>query len=103
MSARSFDINVTIKKQGVIKVLDLGGGRRAVDYRGTKVVEELTGHVIKLNTNGWLTVTSKKAINRYFDQRLPSFRVFQKDFTWYLQTEGKTVLFKDNMLIDLGA
>lgn len=103
MSARNFNINTVNKKQGVIKVLEVGGGRIAVDYRGTKVVEELTSHVIKLNTNGWRTNTSKTAINRYFQQRLPSFKVFQKDFTWYLQTEGKTVEFKDNMLIDLGA
>ena len=102
MSAKGFNINET-KKQGVIRVLDLGSGLRAVDYRGTKVVEEISSHVIKLNTNGWLTNTSKTAINRYFQQRLPSFRIFQKDFTWYLQTEGKTVEYKDNMLIDLGA
>lgn len=103
MSARNFDVNVRNKKQGVIRVEDIGGGRIAVDYRGTKVVEEVESHLIKLNTNGWKTNTSKTAINRYFAQKLPSFRVFQKDFTWYLETEGKIVQYKDNMLIDLGA
>lgn len=102
MSARSFDINVT-RKQSNIRVADLGGGRKSVKLHKTIVVEELTSHVIKLNTGGYKSATTKTAINRYFDQRLPSFRVFQKKGIWYLQTEGKTVLFNDNMLIDLGA
>lgn len=103
MSAKGFDINVTSRKQSIIKVSDLGGGKRSVTLHSTRVVEELTSHVIKLNSGGYRTPTTKVAINRYFAQRLPNFRVFQKDFVWYLQSEGKTVLFKDNMLIDLGA
>ena len=59
MSAKGFTLNTT-KKQGVIRVLDLGMGLKAVDYRGTQVVRELSYKAIQLNTNGWLTVTSKR-------------------------------------------
>ncbi len=101
MSARGFNIHVTTRKQGVIKIDDLGNGLRAVDYRGTKVVTELDSHTIQLNTNGWLTVTSKTAINRYFQQRNLNVRVFQKDFTWYVDYKGQVRKYEDNILIGL--
>ena len=56
MSAKGFTLNTT-KKQGVIRVLDLGMGLKAVDYRGTQVVRELSYKAIQLNTNGWFDTT----------------------------------------------
>ena len=101
MSARNFNINVRTRKQGVIKVEDLGGGLVAVDYRGTNVVEELDSHLIKLNTNGWYSATTKTAMNRYFSERNLPLSVYQKNFTWYVNQSGKITEYFDNMEIKL--
>lgn len=100
MSAIKYNLNTT-KKQGVIKVIDLDGGRKAVDYRGTLVVSEVSYNQIKLNTNGWLTNTSKTAINRYFDLRNLPLRVAQEKFTWYVYFEGVKMQYNDNMIITI--
>lgn len=100
MSARGFNLNTT-KKQGVIRVIDLGMGLKAVDYRGTQVVRELTSNAIQLNTNGWLTVTSKTAINRYFAVRNLPLRVSQEKFTWYVYGNGQKLKYSDNMILTI--
>ena len=102
MSARGFELHTT-KKQGVIRVLDLGMGLKAVDYRGTQVVRELSYKAIQLNTNGWLTVTSKTAINRYFTLRNLPIRIAQENFTWYVYFNGNKMNYDDNMILELGA
>ena len=101
MSARNFNIHVRTKKQGVIKVEDLGGGLVAVDYRGTKIVIEQSHDTIKLNSNGWYSATTKTAMNRYFSERNLPLSVYQKDFKWYVSQNGKITEYSDNMEIKL--
>lgn len=101
MSARNFNIHVRTKKQGVIRVEDLGGGLVAVDYRGTKIVIEQSHDTIKLNSNGWYSATTKTAMNRYFSQRKLPISVYQKDFKWYVSQNGNIKAYTDNMEIKL--
>ena len=52
----------------------------------------------ELDSCGYRTKTTKERINRY----IPSgFRVYQKDFTWYVsKPNGKVAEFKDGMVIN---
>ena len=68
-------------------------------YHGITVckVNPSTGKV-KLNTGGWHTATTKQRMNQfaaeYCDHR---FQVFQKNFEWFVSTEGGEVPFVDGM------
>ena len=63
----------------------------------TTILQE-SSYDIELNSGGWKTNHTKKCIN----ENLPEgFRVYQKDFTWYVDTPLKKGLeFKDNMIIE---
>lgn len=51
---------------------------------------------IKLNSGGFKTNHTKNVINDF----LPSgYKVFQKDFDWYVTTPDKTIDFKDGITI----
>lgn len=102
MSAKGFTLDKC--RQGIITVLTGDNGLKTVDYRGTSVVKEVNYNTLALNTNGWLTVTSKKVMNRYFNLRNLPLRVFQKDFVWYVEFTGaekRVMEYNDNMLLSL--
>lgn len=65
-------------------------------YHQTPVVEK-EGNRYILNTGGYETKTTKRRINRY----LPSgYKLYQKDFTWYLDTPEGTQEFFDKMEVE---
>lgn len=76
-------------------------GRQYTVLWNTIIVKRHYTKVI-LNTGGWRTVTTKKRIN----EQLRTYCIQQKDFEWYVLTEGKEDVtirlpFKENMtLID---
>jgi hypothetical protein len=77
-----------------IEVVD---GKTRVVYHRTPVV--VFGYTdITLNSGGYRTATTKKRMNqasRMFDLR---FLVFQKNFNWYVKTEGGDVFkFEDGI------
>ena len=54
--------------------------------------------IITLDSGGYQTVTTKDRMNRF----LPlGYRVYQKDFDWYLQTPEGTREYQDGMQIKL--
>lgn len=55
---------------------------------------ELDHGVIRLNTNGWKTNHTKNCMNDNLPQ---GYKVFQKNYTWYVDTPNGTVEFIDNM------
>ena len=54
---------------------------------------------LKLNTGGWHSVTTKSRLNAILSELKCGFRVFQKNFDWYLSTNNQTVDFWDNMIL----
>lgn len=54
-------------------------------------------HYIKLNTGGFSTNHTKNCMN---DNLPTGFKVYQKDFEWYVETPLKTLIYKDYMIID---
>lgn len=96
MSARSFTLNK--ERQGIITVLNNGN---AVKLHDTVICEVVEWNKIKLNTNGWETSTTKRAMNRYFDLlRLP-IAVCQERFKWYVYVNGQKLAYTDNMIVEV--
>jgi len=76
---------------------DAGG---SVKYQRTHIVS-WTDKVIKLNSDGWESVTTKRKMNQSSHQFNLNYSVFQKDFAWYVtQPNGETVPYYDKMIID---
>lgn len=94
MSARSFVMGKV--RQGNITVLDNG---KKVKLHNTIIVEQLDYNQVKLNTNGWLTNTTKTAINRYFQLNNVKAYVSQEKFTWYVFINGQKLTYNDNMIL----
>lgn len=75
-------------------VIRLSNQRIAIKYHGTLVVIHAADGRTELNSGGYKTVTTKRRMNEHTN----SF-VFQKSFTWYVQTNGIVREFHDHMMI----
>tara|TARA_B110000902_G_C14210791_1_gene551284 strand:+ start:255 stop:545 length:291 start_codon:yes stop_codon:yes gene_type:complete len=81
--------------------LEIDGDKGCVIYTKTKIVEWV-GNKIKLNSDGWESVTTKRKMNQASNQFNLGYSVFQKDFVWYVDTpQGHTVKYYDGMTIDM--
>lgn len=86
MSARSFDLNKVNKKQSNIQVLMVGDAK-IVLLHGHAIVKIEQDKVI-LSSCGWLTNTTKTAINNALKQLgLSEFQVSQKKGLWFIDGE----------------
>ena len=60
-------------------------------YRNDKVI---------LNSGGWETKTTKDRLNAYaYENSLP-YRIYQKDYTWFVTLDNKCYPFEDGLQID---
>ena len=66
-------------------------GSVAIELHGTKVVVFSPNGMVKLNSGGYHTHTTKKRINQY-----SPVKVYQKNFEWFL-SDGTP--FEDNILV----
>jgi len=75
---------------------DLGDGYFAVVLHRTEVVKIYRDGTYVLSSGGWLTLTTRKRINKYS----PAF-IWQKNFTWFLASylDEKTEFF-DGVRVD---
>ncbi len=73
-------------------------GATKVRYHATEVVIFNDNH-IWLNSGGWYTNTTKTRMNQASNQFGLGFSVYQKDYDWFVSFHGKTIPFKDNMII----
>ena len=58
-----------------------------VIFHNTAVVQ-FNSQTILLNTGGWDTPTTKKRMNQTSDQFNLGFRVFQKNWDWFVEFNG---------------
>lgn len=66
-------------------------------YHQTPVVVKLSDGVYSLANNGFRTMSTKQRINN----RLPlGFKLFQRDFEWYIETPEGELRFIDGMTLD---
>ena len=68
-----------------------------VCYHNTIVVSFNT-NTIKLNTGGWWTNTTKTRMNQTSNQYGLGFRVYQKDYQWYIEYNNKIQSFEQNQV-----
>ena len=54
---------------------------------------------VKLSSCGWETPTTKSRLNAILQEVKSGFSVFQKQFEWFLNGQGKTVDFFDGMIL----
>lgn len=66
-------------------------GSVAIELHGTKVVVLYPNGLVKLNSGGWRTHTTKKRINQY-----SPVRIYQEKYQWYLANGTE---FEDNMVV----
>jgi len=63
-----------------------------VYYHDTCVVN-VSGAYITLNTGGWTTPTTKRRMNQTSEAYNLGYRVYQKDFNWYVDYNNRTMEF----------
>tara|TARA_R100000908_G_C3735598_1_gene133633 strand:- start:718 stop:1005 length:288 start_codon:yes stop_codon:yes gene_type:complete len=68
-----------------------------VKYHWTNVVS-FNEDTITLNTGGFETNTTKTRMNQTSNQFDLGFRVYQKNFDWFVEYDGKTFEFLSNEL-----
>ena len=66
-------------------------GSVSIELHGTKVVVFYPNGLVKLNSGGWQTSTTKDRINKY-----SPVKVYQKKGVWYLEDGTE---FEDNILV----
>ena len=54
---------------------------------------------IVLNSNGYRTATTKRRMNQASEQFGLGYRVFQKDYEWYVEHRGKVYDFYDGITL----
>ena len=71
-------------------------------HRTAIAVYDHKNEALKLNTGGWATVTTKSRLNAILSELITGARVFQRDFTWYLNYNNQTHDFMDGMILSQG-
>jgi len=62
---------------------------------------DTTTHALTLKDGGWQSVTTKSRLNALLDEFVPSMRIFQNDWTWYISDslDGSKRLFTSGMTV----
>lgn len=71
-----------------------------VQYHQT-VVAAKYGNIVRLNSGGWRTATTKLRMNQFANQYGLAYGVYQKDYNWYVSTKDGDVEFYDGMEVQL--
>lgn len=69
-------------------------GSVAIRLHNTDVVKIHPNGLYTLNSGGWQTVTTKDRINQYSPRR-----VYQRNFEWFVDIDGKEHPFIDGMVV----
>ena len=58
-------------------------------------------HALTLRDGGWQSNTTKSRLNALLDEFVPSMRIFQNDWTWYISDslDGSKRLFTSGMTV----
>ena len=70
----------------------------SVTYHETEVVN-FDENKIVLDSGGWKTVTTKRRMNQISSQYNLGYSVVQKKNKWFVNYKGKTIPFKDKMIL----
>lgn len=76
-----------------------GVGFTSVTLHNTEIVR-FSSLKIFLDSGGYQTHTTKTRMNQVSNQERLGYRVFQKDFEWFVDFRGETIPFKDGMVLE---
>ena len=74
-------------------------GFTRIQYHNTQVVK-FSDTVIILDSGGYQTATTKTRMNQTANQFDLGYHVYQKNFEWYVDFDGKTYDFEDEMILE---
>lgn len=87
--------------RGTARTIVTIDGKRYYSYHRTAVViVDTKADTIRLDSGGWLTVTTKTAMNQVSNQDELGFRVFARDGDWFVSWMGRDIPFRDGMTLD---
>jgi hypothetical protein len=69
-----------------------------IRYHATEVVS-FNAKQITLRTDGYFTLTTRTRMNQASNQYGLGYRVFQKDFNWFVEHGGKVIPFLGTQLV----
>lgn len=78
--------------------LTVNGARHYV-YHKTAVVIVNADKTIRLDSGGWKTSTTKRAMNQASNQDELGFLVFQRAGEWFVTWQGRDMPFADGMIL----
>lgn len=73
-------------------------GLTQVVYHTTPVVQFNDNEII-LNTGGWFTNTTKTRMNQTSNQFDLGYRVYQKNYEWFVEYKNKTIPFENDQVV----
>ena len=73
-----------------------------VIYQHTKIVEWDNNGNVTLNSDDWMTTTTKRKMNQASNQFCLRFGVVQRNFCWYVTLDGcEDIPYYDNMTFNI--
>ena len=81
----------------ILKGCEFSGIETVAQLYDTLIYKESNGY-ITLNSGGWRTKHTKNCIN---DLLPDGFKLYQRDFNWYVVTPYSELPFTDNMVLEL--
>ena len=72
-----------------------------VTYHSTAVVLIKNNRYVTLNSGGWYTNTTKTRMNQASNEYGLGYRVYQKDWDWFVEVGNNTYKYYDNIIIDI--
>lgn len=89
----------TQRFEGTARSILTVNGARHYAYHRTAVVIVNADRSIRLDSGGWKTATTKRAMNQASNQDELGFRVFQRDHEWFVHWQGRDIEFVDGMTL----
>ena len=73
----------------------------ALVYLHGNFIAKVSQHFVQLFDGGWQSNTTKSRLNALLDEFVPSMRIFQNDWTWYISDslDGSKRLFTSGMTV----
>lgn len=87
--------NRSQKKIGCNTTLRLEYGNIVIKYHATDIITITPENKYILNCKGWRSGSTKLRLNKY-----TPVRIFQKNFEWFVYTNGQTITYHDGITFD---
>lgn len=77
------------------RIVRIGRSSVGVKLHKTIIIEYFENGRIRLNTDGWKTITTRDRMNFYSN----NYSIWQHQFIWYIEYQSNTYLYEDNMTL----